>query len=312
MALKKKSQQGGRSSKQALGFSMVAAASLLFGFNGNLSRVLFDQRGVTPITLVEFRMLIGGLCLLVVMLIGWRQGLKWYARSWGWIIAFGLTLAMVTYTYFMAISLLPIAVALIIQFSAAAWMALGEAIWKRKLPSLPVIIALICTLCGLLLLTGVWNLSLNGLNLVGLLFGVLALLFFIAYLLLGKRIGRDVPSLPATAYGAIVAGIFWLFVQPPWSIPASTWDWQTLLLITVVGVAGMAIPFALELGALRHVDATRVGIVTTLELVAGSIIAYFWLGQQLDIAQIIGCVLVLAALIVLQYDQAPEVPSLTS
>jgi drug/metabolite transporter (DMT)-like permease len=289
-----------------MGYAMAASASLLFGFNGNLSRLLFDG-GITPVTLVEFRMLIGGLCLLALMLVGWRQGLKWYTRQGGWIIAFGLTLALVTYTYFMAISLLPIAVALIIQFSAAAWMALGEALWRRKLPTRPVLLALLCTLGGLLLLTGAWHLNLNGLNPLGLLFAVLALLSFIAYLLLGKRVGRDVPSLPATSYGALVAAVFWLCVQPPWTIPAATWSWQNLLLMAVVGIAGMAIPFALELGALRHVEATRIGIVTTLELVAGSIIAYFWLGQLLDLPQIIGCVLVLVGLVVLQYDAAPEI-----
>ena len=285
---------------------MAALASLLFGFNGNLSRLLFDG-GITPVTLVEFRMLIGGLCLLALMLVGWRQSLKWYTRQWGWIVAFGLILALVTYTYFMAISLLPIAVALIIQFSAAAWMALGEAIWRRKLPSKPVLLALLCTLGGLLLLTGAWRLNLNGLNPLGLFFAVLALLTFIAYLLLGKRVGRDVPSLPATSYGALVAAVFWLCIQPPWSIPAATWGWQNLLLMTVVGIAGMAIPFALELVALQYADATRIGIVTTLELVAGSVIAYFWLDQSLDLPQIMGCVLVLAGLVVLQYDAAPEV-----
>ncbi|GHO72586.1 hypothetical protein KSD_03570 [Ktedonobacter sp. SOSP1-85] len=301
----KRSRQGG-SSRQAMGYAMAASASLLFGFNGNLSRLLFDG-GITPVTLVEFRMLIGGLCLLALMLVGWRQGLKWYTRQWGWIIAFGLTLALVTYTYFMAISLLPIAVALIIQFSAAAWMAMGEALWLRKLPTRPVLLALLCTLGGLLLLTGAWHLNLNGLSPLGLLFAILALLSFIAYLLLGKRVGRDVPSLPATSYGALVAAVFWLCVQPPWMIPAATWNWQNLLLMAVVGIAGMAIPFALELGALRHVEATRIGIVTTLELVAGSIIAYFWLGQLLDLPQIIGCVLVLVGLVVLQYDAAPEI-----
>ncbi|WP_040448579.1 EamA family transporter [Ktedonobacter racemifer] len=301
----KRTRRGGLS-RQAMGYAMAASASLLFGFNGNLSRLLFDG-GITPVTLVEFRMLIGGLCLLALMLVGWRQGLKWYTRQWGWIIAFGLTLALVTYTYFMAISLLPIAVALIIQFSAAAWMALGEALWRRKLPTRPVLLALLCTLGGLLLLTGAWHLNLNGLNPLGLLFAVLALLSFIAYLLLGKRVGRDVPSLPATSYGALVAAVFWLCIQPPWTIPAATWSWQNLLLMAVVGIAGMAIPFALELGALRHVEATRIGIVTTLELVAGSIIAYFWLGQLLDLPQIIGCVLVLVGLVVLQYDAAPEV-----
>src|SRR6266446_8218228 len=121
-----------RSSKDRLtGYAMVLTASALFGFNGNLSRLLFDG-GVTPVTLVECRMLIGGICLLLIMVAGWRGGLKLPRRTWGWMIAFGLSLAMVTYTYFVSISRLPIAIALVIQFSAPAWMALGEAVWRRK------------------------------------------------------------------------------------------------------------------------------------------------------------------------------------
>jgi len=45
-----------------IGYLMIVAATVLFGFNGTLSRLLFDD-GVSPITLVEMRMLIGGACL---------------------------------------------------------------------------------------------------------------------------------------------------------------------------------------------------------------------------------------------------------
>ena len=44
-----------------------------------------------------------------------------------------------------------------------------------------------------------------------------------------------------------------------------------------------------------------------LELVAGGVIAYFWLGQLLDVVQIIGGVLVMGGIIILQYENA-EVP----
>ena len=61
-----------------------------------------------------------------------------------------------------------------------------------------------------------------------------------------------------------------------------------MLLIFLVGTIGMAIPFSLVLGSLRRIDATRVGIVSMLELVAAGIIAYFWLGQHLDAWQLTG------------------------
>jgi inner membrane transporter RhtA len=282
---------------------MVVSASVLFGFNGNVSRRLFDDH-VTPVTLVELRMLIGGVCHLAVLLVGWRKGLKLPRHYWGWVIAFGLSLALVTYTYFVAISRLPIAVALVIQFSATAWMTLGAAIWYRRIPSKYVLMALALTFGGIVLLTGVWRQTLNGLDHIGLLYAGLSVITYIAYLLLGRRVGRDVPSLTATAYGAIVAGVFWLCVQPPWSIPANTWVPGHLLQILLVGIFGMAIPFTLTLAALRRIDATRVGIAGMLELVAAGVIAYFWLGQYLDAWQIGGCVSVMAGVAILQYERA--------
>jgi inner membrane transporter RhtA len=290
---------------QLMGYLMVGAASLLFGFNGNLSTFLF-RAGISPLTLVEFRMLIGGGCLLLALLIGNRKALKLPVRSWPWIVAFGLTLAFVTYTYFEAIKRLPLAIVLVIQFSAAAWITLGNALRFRKMPPLSVLIALALTFSGMVLLTGVWRLSLNGFDSIGLIFTGLALLTFIAYLLLGKRLGQEVPSVTGTTYGAIVAAIFWLCVQPPWQIPQEAWQPQTLGLMSLVGIFGMAIPFTLTVGALQRLDSARVGIACMLELVAGGIIAYFWLAQQLDWLQIVGCACVLVGIVVLQYEQPGE------
>jgi drug/metabolite transporter (DMT)-like permease len=286
---------------------MVMSASIMFGFNGSLSRLLFDD-GVTPVTLVEFRMLIGGLCLFLVLGIGQCKGLKVQRRDWIWLVAFGLSLAMVTYAYFVAISRLPVAVALVIQFSATAWMVLGEAIWRRRMPTLYVLAALGLTFGGILFVTGVWRQNLNGLDRVGLLYANIAVVAMIAYLLCGRRIGRNLPSLTSTAYGALVASVFWLIVQPPWSIPANTWTFHHLFLILLVGILGMAIPFSLVLGSLRRIDATRVGIASMLELVAGGIIAYFWLGQHLDLWQLGGCVSVLIGVTLLQIEQPEATP----
>jgi len=278
---------------------MVVVAATLFGFNGSLSRLLFND-GISPTTLVEFRMLIGGLCLMLVVSMGARKELRVRTRQWGWLVAFGITLALVTFTYFVAISRLPIAVALVIQFTAPAWIAIGEAMIWRRAPSRYVLTALVLTFGGVALLTGIWHLSLNGLDPLGLLYAVFGLITYAAYLLLGRRLGRDIPSLTTTTYGAMVAAIFWLCIQPLWTVPPNTWTPHHLLLITLVGILGMAIPFSLVIGALRIVDATRAGIVSTFELVAGGVIAYFWLGQQLDVLQIVGGVLVLVGIVILQ------------
>jgi drug/metabolite transporter (DMT)-like permease len=289
-------------SQRLVGYLMAVVAAILLGLNGNFSRLLFDD-GVSPLTLLELRMLIGGLGLLIVLLIWDRRALKLYARDWGWVIGFGLSLALVSYTYFVAISRLPLAIALVIQFSASAWMALGEAIWCKKLPALPVSFAVCLSFGGVILLTGIWQQSLNGLDGLGLLFANLSLLAYIVYMLAGKRIGRNLPAITSTTYGAFVACFFCFLVQPPWSIPAATWQPQHLWPILFIGTLGMAIPFSLTLAALRRLNASRAGIAGTLELVTASIIGYFWLGQHLNPWQIAGCTLVFISVIILQYEQ---------
>jgi drug/metabolite transporter (DMT)-like permease len=290
-----------QSLQRLVGYLMVVCAALLFGLNGYFSRVLFDE-GVSPITLVEFRMLIGGICLTLVLLFGKRTALKLPYHSWWAVLSFGLSLAFVIYTYFVAISRLPLAIALVIQFSATSWMALGQAFWLRRWPSLAIVCSVAFTLGGVLLLTGVWQQHLNGLDSIGLLFALFALLTYIAYLVLGRYIGRSLPAMTSITYGAWVASLFWFIVQPPWSIPASTWQPQHLMLILLVGILGMAVPFALVLAALRRLDATRVGLVGMLELVASSFIGYLLLGQTLNLWQILGCLLVVIGIIVVSLD----------
>jgi drug/metabolite transporter (DMT)-like permease len=66
--------------------------------------------------------------------------------------------------------------------------------------------------------------------------------------------------------------------------------------VWLVGL-GTILPFALSIGALRHLPATTVGIVATFERIAASIVAWLWLGETLDTAQLIGGVTVLTGIV---------------
>ncbi len=291
--------------QKTLGLLFMLTAAILFGINGSLSRLLFD-RCVTPVTLVEFRMIVGSLCLFALLATQPRQAWRLPRPTWGWLVAFGLIIALVTYTYFVAISRVNIALVLVIQFTGPVWMATAVALWHRRLPSWHVLVALLLALSGVVLVTGLLERSLGSLDVIGLLFSFFALITFIAYLLLGRTVGGNLHPIASTAYGAAVAGIFWLVVQPPWSIPASTWNPHIFILIALVGVIGMAVPFSLEVAALRRLDATRAGIAAMFELPASALIAFLWLGQRLDLWQVLGCMLVLAGITIVQLEKPVE------
>jgi drug/metabolite transporter (DMT)-like permease len=65
-------------------------------------------------------------------------------------------------------------------------------------------------------------------------------------------------------------------------------------------VLGTIVPFFLLVSALRHLSATRVGIVAMLEPVAGALVAWIWLAEGLGGVQLAGAGVVLAAIVLAQ------------
>ena len=65
-------------------------------------------------------------------------------------------------------------------------------------------------------------------------------------------------------------------------------------------MVGTILPFFLLVSALRHLPATRVAIISMLEPVAATIVAWAWLGESLSAMQLTGALVVLAAIVLAQ------------
>jgi drug/metabolite transporter (DMT)-like permease len=102
-------------------------------------------------------------------------------------------------------------------------------------------------------------------------------------------------------------------VLPWWSFSAAAAGATTSLLGRLDGVhvsvavllgwvvlPGTIVPFALIVAALRHVSATRVGIVAMLEPVTATLVAWIWLGETLASVQLAGAAIVLLAIAIAQ------------
>ena len=65
-------------------------------------------------------------------------------------------------------------------------------------------------------------------------------------------------------------------------------------------VPGTMVPFGLVVSALRHIPATRVGIVAMFEPVVATVIAWAWLGEGLGTPQLVGGAVVLTGIVLAQ------------
>ena len=107
----------------------------------------------------------------------------------------------------------------------------------------------------------------------------------------------------------LFATAFWAVLDPWWSFPGhlltestslggnlQAWHLPVWALAALMIMVGTVAPFFLLISALRHLPATRVGIVAMLEPVVGALVGWAWLSESLGGVQLVGAGVVLAAI----------------
>lgn len=297
--------------RPAVGYAMVLLAATLFGVNGAVSKVALTS-GLSSLRLTEARC--AGACagLAVVAALRDASSLRLRPREWRRLAIFGVVgVAWVQLFYFLAIHRLPIGIALLIQYLGPLLVAIWARTFGREQVRRRVWGALALSLSGLMLMVRIWHSS--GIDGLGVVFALIAAFVFAAYLLLAEQAVATREPISLLAWGFFFATLFWTATQPWWSFPGAAvartvplegrlaaWHLPVWALVLWVVVLGTIVPFALIVGALRHVTATRVGIVAMLEPVVATAAAWLWLKESLAPVQVAGAIVVLAAIVTAQ------------
>ena len=134
---------------------------------------------------------------------------------------------------------------------------------------------------------------------------LLAAVLLGAYYVIGARTvqDRDPISLTGLAFGvSAVAGMAYQLIVGGPGLTAAGWKplsgasagVPVWLLAVYLVIGGSIVPYSLVAGALRHLPATSVSIIGMVEPVIAGAIAWFALSEVLDMAQLVGSVLLLA------------------
>ena len=292
-----------------LGYALAATAATMWAVNGSLARLVLDD-GVSALHLSQIRATVSFVLLLAFLAAFKRADLRIERHQIPALALLGIGgLAFVQSTYFFAIERLDVGVALAIQYTGPLLLLLYLRFFKKQplAPSLWGAVAL--SAVGSFLVVQAYDAeNIDG---IGLVWAILAAIFFAFYLVLSEKAGtRHKPHTTLTwAFG--FTSLFWLVVRPPWTFPFAAFDdLSTVLLALGVAVIGTLIPFVLIVTALRHIPAERAAVVATLEPVLAAIIAWPILDQALAAPQVLGIVIVVAAVTWVQAHRppAPDAP----
>ena len=119
-----------------------------------------------------------------------------------------------------------------------------------------------------------------------------------------KRIGADIPALATTIGGLMVTvpllvSVYLLTGEP---LPAVV-PHRALLSIIYLGMIGSVLGFALYYYVLRHVEATRVALITLITPVLALMLGHLLNDEALQIEAMLGTAAILSGLLLFEYGQ---------
>ena len=281
------------------GVLLALSAAFMWGVSGAVAADAFSE--VSPARVAETRALI---TTAVLVPVAWWRGMLNPKGGVGWFFVLGVNLALVNVTFYWALDLLGVGPGATIQFLGPIlvllWMVLVEGRSVRPSAWAAAVVAL----GGVLLVTEAWQLA--GSDWLGVVAGLASAVTFASYLILGERLSHRFSIITVLTWGFVFASLIWLIVQPLWSFPTglSGKVWAQLLW---VGLIGTTVPFFASFAALQRVASGVVGVIATTEPVFAAAGAWVLLSQQLAPVQIVGGLLVLAAVASIQRWGIPDV-----
>jgi inner membrane transporter RhtA len=242
--------------------------------------LLFPVAG--PLGMVALRI---GFSAIILLLIA-RPSLRGYGRrDWATVVLFGVVLAAMNGLFYEAIERIPLGAAVTIEVLGP--LVLSVAVSRRASSWLWAALAL----AGVLLLG---RGSLGELDPLGVLLVLGAAAMWALYILLSSRTGRRFPKLDGLAISMTIGGLIAL----PFGIAtAGTAIFQPHILLVGAAVAALssAIPYALDLVALRRIHAGTHSILMSLSPAVAAASGFLLLGQGLNLLGMIAIALVIVA-----------------
>ncbi|SFQ06283.1 Threonine/homoserine efflux transporter RhtA [Amycolatopsis arida] len=303
------------SPSQARGLLLILLASVCFGSSGAIGKPAM-LAGLAPEQVAAARIALSAVVLALGVGLVRPALLRVRRGEWRLLAGYGLLgVAGVQLLYFVAVSRVPVGVAILLEFTSPVLVALWVRFVRRvRLPRV-MWAGIGLAMLGLAMVAQVHQgLRLDGL---GLLAGLGAALCSAAYFLLGEHGVASRHPLGMVTWGMIIGAVAVCAVAPPWTWPTEVlaapaafgpWRPPVWLLLVAVALVSTVLAYLAGITALRHLPASVASVLALGEPLVATGLAWATLGEALTWPQLLGAAVLLGGATVVQLTSPGKRP----
>ncbi|WP_243636627.1 MULTISPECIES: DMT family transporter [unclassified Rhodococcus (in: high G+C Gram-positive bacteria)] len=263
--------------------AMIVGSCVSLQFGAALAVQIFPLAGSWAVTAA--RLAIAAVLLAVFVRPRVRQ---WSRAQWKVVCALGASLAAMNGSFYAAIERIPLGVAVSIEFLGP--LVLAAVLSRRRVDLCWAGVALV----GMAMLGIESAVHSTSLDPIGVLFALLAAGFWSLYILANARVAQDVPGTGGLAVALAVGSICIMPIGMMQGIEAFA-DPKVLAIVALVGLLSSAIPYSLELAALRRIPRNVFGVLLSLEPIFATLAGWLLLHQSAGVLRLSAIALVIVA-----------------
>lgn len=266
-----------------VGIITLIGSMISISLGNSYAKGLFHELGAQGTTF--YRLLFSAILLWVAWR-PWRFSLSF--TQFKLIVAYGVSLGLLNLFFYLALQTIPLGIAVAIEFCGPLGLALFSS--RRKIDFLWI--ALVAA--GLLFLIPNGLTGTDSLDTMGLIYISTAAMLWAIYIIIGQKMNGIHPG-QASAFGISIST---LTVLPFATLDlglVDLWHPELLWMGFIVGLLSSAIPYSLEMIALRSLDRKTFGVLLSLEPAFSTIVGAFILHEYLTLQQIVAIMCIIIA-----------------
>lgn len=297
-----KGDKMGSKIKDKIYYLYVICGAVLWGLISLFSNILAEY-GLSPKNIVVIRSFGAAFLLIVIFAFKDINLFKIEIKDIKYFVGTGIvSFVLFNWCLFTAMNECSAAIAVVLLYTAPVFVTVMSVIlFKEKMTNIKAA-ALVVTVIGSMCVTGLIGGKING-TLYGVICGIGSGIFYALYSIFGRYALKKYKPITVTVYTFVFAAIGSIPMIEPNSLFFALSNLNAAIAAVLIVAVSTVLPFLLYTKGLTGVESGTASILATAEPAVGVLVSIFILHQPINIIAVIGVLLILGAVISLNFNK---------